>query len=299
VVPLILAVGLVNFLFGSMINRLPVVVSFVTLYGLMIGEQGVLSVWAVLGPQPLWRRWFASLLTLAGLAIALIGMLPTASTAERSLRAMFALPLIFAVPQLPLWLLRLTLGWRVVRSGVGEVAGAKDARQFGIQHLLRTTAAVALVLGLARLSVSDSPAGMMPTMWTSLLSTCLVLAVVNTFLLPACVWTGLRARELPTAIAGLAGYGLLLFLLIAVVVAFLSQGSASSDAGAWILLFLAISLGLIFGVLRWAHACGYVLVTAWPKERPTKVQDGTEADDSSEKATDEPPSQDTADSPTP
>lgn len=221
---------------------------------------------------------------------------------HQRLRGQLALPLVFAVAQLPLWLLRLTLGWRVVRSGVGEVTDTRETRQFGVQDLLALTAAMAVMLGLARLSVSSTPnahVDAMSVMWSVVVGVGLVLAVVNTFLLPACVWTGLRVRELPMAIAGLAGYGLLLFLLIAVVVAFLSQGSASSDAGAWILAFLAISLGLIFGVLRWAHACGYVLVTSWPKERPTDVPEGTESGEIHEKVTDEPPTQEAADSPTP
>lgn len=306
VIRLIVATVFVNFFLAIVVSRTinqgPIPVLLIAMYGLVTAEWGLVSLWAVLGPQRFGPRWFASLLTLGEFAFAWTVGFATSTRFASEFRGLLALPLVFTVAQFPLWLLRLTTGWRIVRSGTEEETDTRETRQFGVQDLLALTAAVALMLGLARLSVPSTPNAhidAMSMMWGVVVSVGLVLAVVNTFLLPACVWTGLRVRELSTAVAGLAGYGLLLFLLIGVILALLSQGSGSSDAGAWILLFLAISLGLMFGVLRWAHACGYVLVTSWPKERPTEVPEETEAVESREKTADEPPPQDTVDSPPP
>ena len=292
VVRLTVAAVFIDFLLALTINHAPI--SFTVWFGFVLAQVGLLSVWAVLGPQRIWRQWTASLLTLTGFVIALTVGATIGFGHGQGFRGLFALPLVFTVAQLPLWLLRLALGWRMVRSGVEETAGTRRARQFGVQDLLTLTAAVALMLGLARFSIpasSDLPGREITAMWNAVVSFGLALAIVNTFLVPPCVWAGLRLDDLSGAIAGVVGYGLLLFMLIATVVGVQSRGSTPGDMEGLLVLFLAVTLGATFGVLRLAHACGYVLVTTWPKARPTDGQAGAESG--------EPPAQDTADSPAP
>lgn len=281
--PLIIVVGLaavVNFIVAASISPSDPGLPLAVLYGLVLAQVGLLSAWAVLGPHRIGVQWPASLLILVGLVVMIC--LGTAAGNPRSdlrsaLRSMLGLPLLFAMAQLPLWILRLVAGWRIVPSGAAETITTRGPRQFGVQDLLGVTAAVALILGLAQFGLfygADLAASDILAVWAMGLGFGLALAVISTFFVPLGIWAGLGVRDLLSAAFELAFWGTLLFLAAFIVAQILSPGGFPSKGLNAILLFVTVSLGLIFGVLRLAHSCSYVLITTWRRKREASVLDG-------------------------
>jgi len=225
--PLILLIGLAamaNFLVAASSNLVHPVISLPLLSGLVLAQVALLSAWAVLGPQRIGLQWFASLLTLAGL-VSMIGLgvaiANTDSDFRSIMRLMLGVPLLFSMAQLPLWILRLVAGWRIVRIGAEETMTANGSRQFGILHLLGTTTAVALLLGLAQCSfvdASDHSTGALLAAWIGIVIYGLVFAVVNAIFAPLGIWIGLHVRDSdssPVALVYVGGVVLLLAITIA------------------------------------------------------------------------------------
>lgn len=284
--PLAVFIGLaagVDFAILGIADAIQTSSAFLVSYGVLVAQLNLLSLWAVLGPKHLWRQWLASLLTLAwlyvvqipgiGYAIARRGVV---FDVQQALETMFLLPLVFAIAQTPLWLLRLGAGWHMTFGEGGEAETLTTSRQFGVRHLLTASMAVALILGLARIGISTVyPSGDGLTIWGGVLAASLGLAIAIALLSPLCVWTGMRVRRPLHAIVALLGYSILLSSGLSAIVGLLQHRMSIQEWGL-ILLFMTVSLGLIFGVLRLARSCGYRLVTAWGRQRETSALDGQE-----------------------
>ncbi len=175
---------------------------------------------------------------------------------ETVLTVLLGLPLVLIAIQLPLWLMRMWCGWRILHQA--DSSQKSEYGAFGIRDLLVATAMLAVALSSARLALRacDLPddATMLP-----LVTGAGAAAAVSLFVtLPAVIAT-LRARRL--------GRALLLSLLLYVAVAFGAVAILSLVAGRpptrqtyFGIAFISASLyGCLVGVMLIMRRLGYRL----------------------------------------
>lgn len=188
------------------------------LLGLIAGQFALLSIWAVLGPQPVLVRWPLMLLTAMGLLlIVFLGAIPIGGVrtdAGAFLLPFCWLPLIFLAAQSPLWILRLLTGCRIVDATVDDRRPSNDLRQFDLRQMFVATTAIAVILAVGRLSFYfDSEQyrfGGAEThetqMWFELLIVCLSCAVWSALVTIPCLGAVFVVRNLAVGLIGVIVY---------------------------------------------------------------------------------------------
>ena len=281
--------GLVDFFTPSVFegNISPAVAALFA--GAILGQFGLLAVWAVLGPQPLFVRWPISLLVAALLCCALLlGVTMVNGSGEglgEAARGMLIFPLIFLAVQLPLWVLRIVTGWCLVARGTEDCSPPGESRQFRLQHMLGATTAVALALGLASVGLrySDIPSGRTdPSVWLGLMFACLMFGVWSAFSTLPCFWAAFVARHKMAGAAMIAVYAVLMSLLVlAVMSAIVGSAPPGEFVGAFILFHGSLAFVLLGG-LHLARLCGYVLLRPGRRWPPVRARGSSPFADSSD-----------------
>jgi hypothetical protein len=262
------------------------------LVGSIAGQLGLLAIWAVFGPQRLLVRWPIALLVTASLYGAFLLGIVWTEAPEWVLRdlakGLLMLPLIFLAVQFPLWVLRIVTGWCIVAGGREDDSSSTESRQFGLQHMLGATAAVAAALGLARLGLPglDNRGGSAdPSQWKSLMFVCLMFSVWSASSTLPCVWAAFVARSKAAGAVVIAVYVVLMSVLAVVVVSAIGGPPLLFGEVVKIFLLLHGPLALVLlGSLHLARACGYTLLRPG-RMHPPAVPTGTSPfADSSEQA---------------
>ena len=206
------------------------------LAGGVMAEFAVFSVWAVFGPQALPIRWFAVLLATAMLyGSILIGIEVPRGAMEAAGRAMFAIPLVSLAAQLPMWILKLLVGVRLV----GNLAEQNESvgRPLRIHDLMYGTAFIAVSLGLVRFAGgNESPMAV----WTSLGISCGVVACIGVLFLPA-LWACLTRLSAGAGAIAVFAFATLLGCIVIMVVAATASNAPPPD-----------TIGLILGIAEGA-----------------------------------------------
>jgi hypothetical protein len=254
--------------------------------GAVCGQFSLLCLWAVFGAERLLARWALSLLAATLLyGFFLLGLLgvdvvfgsPDADIMPFVVGALM-LPLLFLGGQVPLWILRMATGWRIVVDGTQDAGSARQARQFGLQHIFGATAAVAVALGLAGLGLpllvlddpNPTPDDLFPdpsVLYLGLMFGGLIYGVC--WILP-CLWAGFIARNKAASTAIIGVYAVVTSLLIGIVT-FIPSGGGFDGAG---LAFLAVCLfhgslaAVVLGSLHLLRSGGYVLLRPGRRQPP-------------------------------
>ena len=251
------------------------------LVGIGAGQLGLLATWAVLGPWPLYRQWFEAMLVGIGLFLAFLAGIVTANPREglpprtiflQMILAVFGL--LFAV-QLPLWLVRLLRGWRLVLRSADATRTAIESRQLQIRDILIATTIVAVALGATNLVCRERDGQL------DLEATIVVLCVGggaaawSALLLPMCLWVCFGGSALHVRIGWFVGYlGGLAAIAASLVAAFSTrQREVPEICGCFLVLHVGL-LATVFSGLGLARACGYVLVSVRSARRRQAPLDG-------------------------
>jgi hypothetical protein len=141
-------------------------------FGLIAGQVALVHIGLVFGAEVFWKRFLiAWSCLLAALGMWFLGLTSTLRgntyyddrLVENLLRVVCSLPLISLAMQLPLWLARVTLGWKFKRKSVANaVSPPVDGNtQLTIRGLLVATAFIAVSLGVARFAPQPERDGAM------------------------------------------------------------------------------------------------------------------------------------------
>ena len=244
-------------------GRPPGLVTIGVFSGLVAAQLGLLSIWAVLGPHRFRYQYPATLFLTLALAflilmafIAVEGWDP--STGE-PLNAILCLPLVSLAAQLPLWILRIGAGYRIVRIGAETDASPSRSSQFRIRDLLVATALLAAALGLARCGLPGRE-GASADELAGLMLICLFCAVYSTCSTFPCLWAAFVAPHKAAGAYVLTGYVVAMTFFVVVMTGVLPEFAVM------FFIFHGVLAAVMLGVLHLARARGYVLHRArWPK----------------------------------
>jgi hypothetical protein len=234
------------------------------LAGVAGGQLGVLTVWAVFGPERLLLRWATALLAAAllfgAILVGLVISVPAVGT--EPFAALLMLPAVFLAAQAPLWIVRMITGWEIVPRGVREVPSAAS-RQFGLQHLLGATTAVAATLALAKIGFLAMRArGSSGTAeeWLGLAIACLVAGLWNGLLTIPCLYATMVVKERRRGCFVVAGYLVVLSIVVPIVMfAILGPAPLAPKAFMVFLSFNGAVALVVAGGLHLLGQSGYVL----------------------------------------
>jgi MFS family permease len=259
--------------------------------GAIVGVIGLVVTWAALGRQRWTMRLSVALVVMAFLYAALIlgyiVFLPFGWHPgwRQIVEQVFLLPSVFLAAQLPLWILRFALGWRIVRRDEEEQRSRTASRQFTLRDLFSVMSLLAVTLGLARLGFWIGHRGYVPPLdfWLVVLFTCLAWAVWSAFFTLPCLWAGLIAQN-KRASAELIAFYVLVTTAVGVATHFASPPAQAMTVFLLFLgflFFLGGLVGLMLGVLHVFRGRGWVLHRAGrrrpkapPEERPGTVDPG-------------------------
>ena len=221
---LLVIFGAVDFFMPAMMRGSQSEVVGMFLVGMIAGQFSLLSIWAVLGPQPVFVRWPLTLLTAMGLLlIVVLGVIAVDGPPPDAVFVIWLfswLPLMFLAAQSPLWIVKLLTGCRIVRATVEDTLPAEGSRQFDLRQMFAATAAIAVILTVARLSFyvdSDQYhfGGVETQMWLELLTACLVCAAWSAFVTIPCLGAVFVARNPTVGLIGVIVYASMVTCLIA------------------------------------------------------------------------------------
>ena len=251
-------------------------------FGVMAAQAGLLATWCVWGRGAGYIRWLGSILAGAVLAGAyLMGCFYMKSNngsfvlPQGEVMLAFGLlgPAILITAQIPLWIVKWTLGWRFIRLGTGKHPGRWF--QFSIAGMMSVTLVIASAIGCGRWSIvllgKANKAQFFFGLLGWLLGAALLLATLSS--LPA-VWAIFRPRKLAYGLLGLTSYVaicMVVFLCVAPV-------ARTHFQSALIMLgpVVGLTLGLVLPLLI-ARSQGYRLI--WGRETEYPQASGeTEAD---------------------
>jgi len=238
------------------------------LVGLIAGQAGLVTLWAVFGSHPWALRWLTTLAAaefLAGVLLVEVilssGRLPSSREfLEEFLVVPLGLPLLFLAMQAPLWLFRAITGWQIVPRGREETSWG--ARQFGIVDLLAVTAFAAVALGLTQVAMSIGHVGRedMAAAWLPLAFSYAVAAAVNALLSLPCLWAVFAARDRPQAVGILVVWYILLGIAWLALLTLMAPGPLPAEAVGLTVVFEVIAVGVLAGGLCLIRAGPYVLL---------------------------------------
>jgi len=257
------------------------------LAGVGAGQFGLLAVWAVLGPWPLFRQWFAVWLVGLGLFAALVLGITAVEhhggpSGKEFLQIILALSAALVAVQLPLGLMRLVRGWRLVPRGTDAAATAIKSRQLQIRDILIAMTVLAVALGSAKSAFAENGGRPWAYYMLSFLVSCIFITLWSALVLPICLWVSFGAGAIRFRIMVLAGYLAALTAIPVGVVLVVQWASGRMVVWYWepLVCGLLVHAGLLatlFSGLGLARACGYVLVSVRSVRRRPAPLDGGKA----------------------
>lgn len=135
--------------------------------GFVLGQLGVVTLWATIGANKFWIRWpicFALLVLGFNSITTTMYFSPDVGIRDfqEVMRMNALLPMVFLVAQAPLWLARIIIGWRLRRL---ESTGNDAERRFGIQEILIVMAYFGVSMAVSRFATDqpNSPDGLLTT----------------------------------------------------------------------------------------------------------------------------------------
>lgn len=265
----VLLFGVANFVIGPLMSRLGPNDSAVLVYvcfGAIGAEGGLHAIWCVLAPVGLIKRFAVGI----GTALVLFGAWALGYGVYVSLEpylyddyweivvtGLLCLPLVAIAIQLPLWLARAWLGWRVLHRA--DPSRQSGGAAFGIRDILVATAVLALALSAAKLAVPDRVFSETEFLFP-LAIVALVAAGISLFTTLPVVVATLRARQIWLALP------VTLALDVMILVVFMATGTAiARRPPPWqAYVGMACMVGGFFvsltGVMLVARRLGYRLV---------------------------------------
>jgi hypothetical protein len=242
----------------------------------VIGAQGALhAIWCVLAPVPGRIRlavavglavfWYGAFL----FGVAVVGG-PDDEFGEGALTGLLCLPLICLGFQMPLWLVRFWLRWRIVHEGNDSVGSRMTTLR--LRHILVGMAGIALALGTARMAKPDgvdSEAAFV--LWMFIPALLFLLLSAGTTLPLLIVTMYPRNVALPLSILG----GVLLaivvvgFSCLALFIRDLNNMTAAMVVSGGVACLIGGYLAGIVGVLLIARGLGYRL--RWGRQKKAEA----------------------------
>jgi hypothetical protein len=123
-------------------------------FGIYVGSNALLATWAALGTHRFWTRQLGTIVSALVLGvclhIGLFGMMGNGFDLGDCAGFLALLPTVMLAAQMPLWIARMLLGWRIVPVAHADSASAPSGRQFNIAQLMFVTAAIAVALTLGQ-----------------------------------------------------------------------------------------------------------------------------------------------------
>ena len=247
--------------------------------GVIAGEVGLLAIWAVLGPWRLYSQWSSCLLVWLGLLVAIVCGLKIAGEGPPDgnviLQLMLGYSAALVAAQVPLGLIRLLRGWRLLLRTADAGRTAIESRQLQIRDILIATTIVAVALGAANLVCRERDGQL--DLEATIVVLCVggVAAAWSALLLPMCLWVCFGGSALHVRIGWFVGYlGGLAAIAASLVAAFSTrQREVPEICGCFLVLHVGL-LATVFSGLGLARACGYVLVSVRSARRRQAPLDG-------------------------
>jgi hypothetical protein len=268
--PIILGFAIFDFLMPPMTEGIqPSAVGMVWIglcAGTIVGQFALLTIWAVVGPpRALVRLPLTTMLGIFLVAWLVAGTVVAdggGGPADEVAAAFLFLPLVLLSAQLPLWVLRLFNGGRIVRvdAKTGQIPTVQ--RQFGVRHLMGATVVVALAFGLASSGtrlVVGADEGMVGSgmIWGVLAAYCGTFGLLSLLVTLPCLWAGLGAENPRAAAVVILIYAALMILLLTVILPLLFGEPIPVDAVLMVCLASGSLAVVTLGSLYAARACGY------------------------------------------
>jgi hypothetical protein len=168
---------------------------------------------------------------------------------------------ILVAVQVPLWIVRLLGGWRLVLRGTDAARTAIASRQIQIRDILIAMTILAVFLGtwniVAKRPDGSNGAGFL----AAILARCILTMLWSALMLPICIWVCFGASKIHVRIMALIGYLVTLATIALGVTLAVSGGTVPTEAIFVLLLLHATLLATVLSGLALARACGYVLVS--------------------------------------
>lgn len=246
--------------------------------GLIAGQFGLFVVWAVLGPQRPLARFVSALLAVVSFSFLFFlgtGAIATGRELRELFRFLLALPLLFLAAQLPLWILKMALGCRIVFRQTEDSVDCSPSRQFGLQHMLGATTVVAIALGLARVAMTDlgPPGGRtVAEMWFPLMMACLMVGLWSAFSTLPCLWAVWMVRETVVSLGAVAIYTVVMTTVVLAVINAITDRSAPGEVVVGMMCFHGALMLVLLGGLFAVRACGAGL-SGFPKTARRQEED--------------------------
>lgn len=225
------------------------------LLGAFLSQYVLLATWAVLGPQ----TWFVrQLLANLGMVTSIGCVLLSSPGVNPDLLGIFLVsPLLFVCLQLPLWVARFVLGWRISTARNPE-RGFTDSRKITLTQLFAATTVVAIALAPVRWLSADS----VEALFSSVASTGIGLSVAV-----PCAWSAMAARNLVKATLAVTFYSAFL-ATSAVIFVTLAEGYPGAEIVGMIMAFAISFIGITHLILVAVRQMGFLLYRA-PKRPAT------------------------------
>ncbi len=225
--------------------------------GAVLGELGVLAVWATIGPNRFWIRWPMAFAMIAiGFNIGLFSIYLLNGTSGpdiyATLRMNFMLPLVMLSAQSPLWIGRIVIGWRIRRPGRSSL---NKERRFGILEIMGVMSYFGGAMALCRFVTDGDMAdqalvmSLMMAVYAGMWMLMFVIPLLMGILLPT---------HTPGTLAVLISYFSLMLLLPLALIGFFAGSAAFAAIGGW-LLFLGGCSSTFAAFLVVLKACDYLL----------------------------------------
>jgi len=233
--------------------------------GILVSEIAILTLWSALASMSWASRIAVSFLTLVFIASTFIAGL---RLADSGLPIQIAIIIYgisvlgFVCLNIPLSILRLTRGWKLM--GPGDSETSKNQSQFSISFLLGITTMVAILYTIVRASLPTTSESGMPPIWWSIV-VCIVLTMYSILLLLPSFYLGIGAKRRWAAFIALV----LQFIFVAPLVIFcLTYFEGIQFYADYTFNFYAFSLGYVTSIVSVTlglRACGFRLIVREPK----------------------------------
>jgi hypothetical protein len=234
--------------------------------GVVLSQFAVFPTWLSWDTSPLWQRLAIVAVLAMVFCVAWLVSFPAGdaidgrklgSLLNREVLALLCLlPAIILAIDLPLQILRVLFGWRIVQTWQNPPA----ERPLAISDLLAAMAAVAVALTCARLAKGLIPGGNEAQFWFALAIGAACGAGGGIVIVPTLAWLTFRVRSVALGIAGVGIFSAVAFIVLWTVFFVVSRGRRMDW---WESLGISISvltfIGVTGGVFWFARAAGYRL----------------------------------------
>lgn len=233
----------------------------------ILGAQlSLVASWGVFGSAPFLTRlgkcaalgFVSYLCLLLGCSIV---MSETGMTFVEFAELMFALlaglPIVFFCVQLPLWILRLWLGWEV--AGAESESSGSYGRPILIKDLVLATAAVSVALALVRLVPTLTERVLGDEYLIVVATSAAGAAAVSLVTLPPLIFAILASRQLAFAALGVAAWTVLFDAVCLTAITLLSGSIPTADVIFYFTLMAMVYAGIVATGLLLTRRLGYRL----------------------------------------